>query len=260
MVDSDYCPECNAFLRRDATFCHICGHDLGVESSERIVEFQTEDHQAIMNKDIRSWAVWLLLIGVIHIFTSGFLSAPWGVLLLIVGLASFFIRDRVMFIVYGVTITWAAISNLISTQAVWIMFAIVQVILAISLFRKFFHYGNVLKDVESSPINNPASATEPGSRVPRLFPIIGFLLGIASIGGFIACAILLMFIPFRPEMDPVILILEFGLELMVNIGVLGVAISLSALLAKYGSNLLNAGGIISGGLTMLIYLGLIFIL
>lgn len=145
MVSSDYCPECDAFLRRDATFCHICGHDLGVENSEQIIEAQTEDHQAVMNKDIRSWAIWLLLIGAIHIFTSGFLSAPWGVLLLIVGLASFVLRDRVMFVVYAVTIAWAAISNLISGQAAWITFAIVQVILAISLFRKFFHYAKCLK-------------------------------------------------------------------------------------------------------------------
>lgn len=69
-----------------------------------------------------------------------------------------------------------------------------------------------------------------------------------------------MFIPFDRESDPLVLALEFGLELLVNVGVLGVAVSLSALLAKYGANLLNAGGIISGGLTLIVYLGLIILL
>lgn len=213
-----------------------------------------------MNKDIRSWAIWLLLIGAIHIFTSGFLSAPWGVLLLIVGLASFVLRDRVMFVVYAVTIAWAAISNLISGQAAWITFAIVQVILAISLFRKFFHYGKVLETAPGSPLLFPSTATESKSRARGLFPILGFLLGVISIAGFVACVILLMFIPFDRESDPLVLALEFGLELLVNVGVLGVAVSLSALLAKYGANLLNAGGIISGGLTLIVYLGLIILL
>ena len=260
MVDSDYCPECDAFLRKDATFCHICGHSLGIGSSEQIIEQQNEDHQALMDKDIRSWAIWLLLLGAIHIFTSGFLSAPWGVLLLFVGLGSFFIRERVMFVIYGVTIAWAAISNLISAQAAWIMFAIIQVILAISLFRKFFHYGSVLETGEQTPLTGSSAATVPVSRSRSLFPIVGFLLGVVSIVGFIACVILLLFIPFDPELEPIILVLEFGLELMVNIGVLGVAISLSALLTKYGSNLLNVGGMISGALTLIIYLGLIFLL
>ncbi|MDI7274626.1 MAG: hypothetical protein QME94_01470, partial [Anaerolineae bacterium] len=63
---------------------------------------------ALMVREIRSWGFWLLGLGALHLVLSGFLSAPWGILLGVVGLASFIFHDSAMFVVYGTTLVWAA--------------------------------------------------------------------------------------------------------------------------------------------------------
>ena len=44
--------------------------------------------RAILLKENRSWGLWLLIMGVIHVATTGFLSAPWGIILILVGLGN----------------------------------------------------------------------------------------------------------------------------------------------------------------------------
>ncbi len=259
MVDSDYCPECDAFLRKGAAFCHICGFVLDVEEQELTFELTSEDKVTAMEKDIRSTALWLLLIGVIQIFTSGFLSVPWGLFLILVGLASFYFRERVMFVVYSVTMGWAALSNLLSSQTVWIGLAVVQIIWAISLFRKFFHYEKAERGLEQKPDARLTLTPSPPSQSQRLFPYLGCLFGIISFGGFIAMSVSLVIYMVNFEPDQIVTGLEFGLDLMVNIGVLGVSVSLASLLSKFNPRYLPIGGMISGGLTMIFFLALALI-
>ncbi len=58
---------------------------------------------ASMLKAIRSNGFWLIGLGVLHIILSGWLSAPWGVLLIIVGLCSFLFHSPSMFVIYAIT-------------------------------------------------------------------------------------------------------------------------------------------------------------
>ena len=73
---------------------------------------------AVMVKEIRSWSYWLLGLGALHLVASGFLDAPWGILLLAVGLVSFVFQEAAMFVIYGVTLAWAATSNVTGGQPV----------------------------------------------------------------------------------------------------------------------------------------------
>jgi hypothetical protein len=165
-----------------------------------------------------------------------------------------------MFVVYGVTIAWAAISNLLSLQVEWLLFSLFQIILAVSLFRRFFSY----RKVEEKPIQSASvftsQTTDRSLKSQKVFPITGCFLGVLSIGGFIVSVLAMMFYPLEAGNDQITLLLEFGAELMVNIGVLGVAISLASLLSKYSPRYLTIGGLVSGAITLLAFLGLILLL
>jgi hypothetical protein len=137
--DEDVEVALRAYLALQADVHHQMAIDMGVvepdEQQEKIIEetgfIKEEEAQpnnivknnyAAMLKEIRSWGFWSLGLGAVHLVTSGFLSAPWGVLLIIVGLASFYFRTASMFIIYAVTLAWAALSNLLGLDFAWIFF------------------------------------------------------------------------------------------------------------------------------------------
>jgi hypothetical protein len=67
-----------------------------------------------MLKEVRSWGYVSLGLGALHLISSGFtgLSAPWGVLLIAIGLTSFYFKEAAMFVIYGTTLGWAALTNI----------------------------------------------------------------------------------------------------------------------------------------------------
>ena len=94
--------------------------------AERITAMWQHGYEA-MRKDVRSWGIWSLGLGGLHVVASGFLSAGWGILLVIVGGGSFLFQDAAMYVIYATTLAWAAISNLMGGAGSWIAQSIVQV-------------------------------------------------------------------------------------------------------------------------------------
>ncbi len=112
--------------------------------------------QEYMLRDLRNWGWGLVVLGAIHLFTSGFLYSTWGVMLIVVGLASFFFKDAAMFVVYSITLAWAALSNLTSFSPGWGIFSILQVVWTVQVFRRFQLYHKAqtsLKTEEDDPLN-----------------------------------------------------------------------------------------------------------
>ncbi len=70
--------------------------------------------QERLERQIRSWGVWLIIMGVLQMLSARGLS-PWGVVLLVIGVASFYFQEAAMYIIYAVTIGWAGVLNLLNS-------------------------------------------------------------------------------------------------------------------------------------------------
>jgi hypothetical protein len=214
---------------------------------------------AAMLREIRSWGWWSLGLGALHLITAGFLSAPWGILLLIVGAASFLFREAAMFVVYGVTLAWAAISNILGGgQATWIIAGLFQIYMAFRVFRQFFRFRRVQEENDGSLID--AGSLESQSipkRAAVIFPWVGGILGILSLAGFItlfASTFVLVVLNVQIS-NPFV----FLLSLSGDLGVLGLAVALSSLLSRYRYKPLAAIGLAASTLTVVIQIILLLI-
>jgi hypothetical protein len=209
-----------------------------------------------ISKEIRSWAISLLVMGVISIVASGFLSAPWGILLIIVGLASFYFRSSAMLVVYAVTLAWAGICNIISGQTFWIVFAVIQWVITFQVFRKFLSFR---KAEENSAEEEFGSSVLTPQRSSRIFPWAAGALGILSLLGFIVIligAIIFTFIKGYQAMPELSVFIE---GLVVNFGLLGFAIGLASILCKYPKKFISIAGMVTGILPFMIEIILRFI-
>lgn len=212
---------------------------------------------AAMLAEIRSWAFWSLGLGALHLITSGFLSAPWGILLIIVGLGSFLFQSASMFIIYAVTLAWAGLSNVLSLEAVWIFFGLYQFYLAFRVFQRFRLFHNMETEASESTVIDSA----PKERADQFFPWLGSFFGCSSIVGFGLLVLTVIFIAVGsngtatpPD--------YFGFieGLIVNFGVLGASIGLASLLSKYKLKALAWIGLIAGVLTVVLEYALIFLM
>ncbi len=103
-----------------------------------------EAYQFGLNKEIRSWGTWLLVWGALSLIASGIFDASWGVLLIIIGIASFFVKDIAMLVVYAVTLAWAGIWNILSSfldgSWAWGIFSVVQFYMAVRTFQVYARF------------------------------------------------------------------------------------------------------------------------
>lgn len=204
---------------------------------------------AYVLKEIRSWGYWSLGLGALHLIGAGQLSASWGIILLLMGGASFLFYDAAMFVVYGTTLVWVALANLLSGTGGWMAFALLQVYLAFRTFRQFFLFrkaeGGYAALVAEGVIKDPLAG-----RAAKVFPWLGCLLGLISLGGLPAFFIGLILLGYDAIPDAAWLLLE----VVFDVGVLGLAVSLASLLARYRLKFLAGLGVVTSGLVLLAYL------
>jgi hypothetical protein len=212
-----------------------------------------------MLREIRSWALWLIVMGVIQVVASGVLNASWGILLIIVGLASFYFRDAAMFVVYSVTIAWAGVSNLLSGSGMWQIFALVQAFFVYTILQQFRRFRRAqAEETQKLLAEHPEQIPLP-DRSARIFPWAGLVLGSLSLTGLV----LVFFGAF------ILTAMTRGAKLPTWIGrveglsidgaVLGLAVSLAALLSGSQRKIVSIVGCVLSGMTLLIELGLILI-
>lgn len=215
---------------------------------------------AAMLKEIRSWGLWSLGLGALHVISSGFLSAPWGVLLIIVGLASFYFRTASMFILYAVTLTWAGLSNLAAMQGGWIFFGLVQFYFAYRVFQQYRRFRDIEGEYIQSTSMEVNSDVVKKDRAARFFPWLGSLLSCSSILGLVIFFVAIIVIMAQTQ-DPASVPNYFNFVggLVENVGVLGFAISLAALLSKYRPKAAAIVGLVFGALTLLAELAIYFL-
>ncbi|HEX6269639.1 MAG TPA: hypothetical protein VFZ43_05360 [Anaerolineales bacterium] len=219
----------------------------------------TTDHEVLL-KEIRSWGFWSLGLGVLHLIGSGILSAPWGLLLIVVGLASFYFRTASMFIVYGVTMSWAALSNLLGGAGGWNIFALLQVYFAWRLFQQFRRFRKVEEELLGTAPDETETPAFPAERTARLFPWLGLFLGGWSLLGLLGVWAAIVISAGVSQGTANIEFLGLLEGLVVDFGVLGFALALASLLSGYRPKIVAIIGLTAGLLTILLEFGLYFLL
>jgi len=211
---------------------------------------------ARMLREVRSWGLAMLAWGLLSLLAGGVLSAPWGIMLLLVGLASFYFREAAIFVVYGVTLTWVAISNLMGFDVVWMGIALVQIIMAVQVFRQYRRFRQA--QAEQAALYEWAAAGSPvPERAARIFPWAGGLLGVLALVGLVTIVVLLIIAVATEELLP---FFDLLIDFVVDLGVLSIAVSLAALLSGYRYKLVSVCGLAAGAVVLLAYLGLFLLI
>lgn len=96
-----------------------------------------EERGTFLEKEVKSIAPFLLIIGVIQIIFSSYLSAGWGVILLIAGIASFFYPREWMYLGFGIGLIVIGISNISVSINFWIIFGVIQIALGIYVITRY---------------------------------------------------------------------------------------------------------------------------
>ena len=210
---------------------------------------------AKMLREIRNWGIVLLILGAIQLFSSGF-ENTWAILLIIVGLSSFYFRSPAIFVTYGTTMVWAAISNALSGSSGWLFFSLFQVYLAYTIFRQFFQFRTIFNSSPNLESENALETQIYPDKAARPFPWASFFLGLISFIGIITAflgAILYVGLSGN-EQIPAFLGLIEGLSII--FAVWGFSMGLAAILSKYQYKVFSIIGMVASGLVLVIEVGL----
>lgn len=219
----------------------------------------TAAEPVLMLKEIRSWGTWGIVLGAISLVASGFLDPTWGILLILVGIASLIFKTSSMLIIYGVTMGWAALWNMRSMSATWVLFSFFQLFISVRIFLNYrrFRKDEAIYLANSSAENQVATSTR---RAGLLFPWLGITFGSLSIVGYATLIFLVFAIAFSSTSNvgyPRYLGLLEGI--LVNMGVLGFSLGLSSLLSRFRPKAAGIIALVTGLLTMLVFIGFLLL-
>lgn len=213
--------------------------------------------QAVMLKDMRSWAYWLVGLGVLHLFMAGVNGIGWAGLLFMVAVGSFVFKDAVMYVLYTVTLAWAGISNLASGETGWIFFSFLQFYMAYQTFRSYKRFQKFQDSMAHVQMAEIAPAERKWFVAPKVFPWLGGVLGLGSLVGLVLSFGALFAIGLMGAEHPSDTLFIVAFEIVVNAAVMGMAVCLGALLARFRYKAASIFGLISSCLVLIIWLILI---
>ena len=227
-----------------------------LNSPETVMAVDLAEAQALMQRELRSWTIWLLVLGVLQMITAGGFSS-WGVLLIVVGLASLYFRESAMFGVYAVTVAWAGLSNLLySETGAWNVFAFFQFYLTFIIFKQFRRFQKAEREAKAQAISEDSPKTT--SRAEMLFPWLSAILGVGALGGYGLFwvgifARALLHVPDAQD-GLVLSILSALATIAVYAGILALAMGLSGWGAAFERKWASILGTITGGITLMLSL------
>ncbi len=160
-----------------------------------------------------------------------------------------------MFLIYALTIIWAAIHNLFSGHPLWIGFALLQCYWAFGQFRDFLRFRRAQEAYVAYLIAHPTEGSMPPLRAARIFPWAAFILGVLAVIAFGVGFAWVVITPQVPDDHPVYTILE----LLPSLAVVGLAMGLGAFLLRYRPQLLAAIGMLSCSLVIIVWLVLLLL-
>lgn len=207
----------------DITAVEIPPVDPEVEKARQVEAFQAD-----LRRETRSTGFWMLVWGVLSLVASGIFNASWGVMLIVIGIASFFIKDVALLVVYAVTMAWAAVWNLLSSYLdgtwTWAIFSLLQFYWAVRIFQGYARFRRAKAELSIEAAGD--------GRVRRVLPVTGCLFSILAAVGVVTWTVSIMLV------GPGVLnasedVFNLTMNLIINLAVLGFALCLGALLSGY---------------------------
>ncbi len=210
----------------------------------------------LMLRQVRSSAYWSLGLGALHLIAPG-LSKPWGATLVGVGALSLLLPTPAMQIVNVVTILWVAVLNMLSGNPIWGAIAATQLWNGVQSFRRWRKVEQQRQLIEGASVVDGREA-----RARRIFPWAGLGLGLGSMFGIIALfvsAIVYGALYGDGGSATFYAIVGFVETLVVNLGVVGFAVSLAALLAGFRPRPVAVVGLLGGVAAVALEFGLVML-
>ncbi len=221
--------------------------------------------RATMAKEVSSYGKWSLGWGAVNLVFSG-LSSPFGLVLLVLGLASFYFNLASMFIVYGIVFLWAAISNLFVGGGLASFFTIVLALSAVQAFRNYARYRPVETALltgddgaEIAEADTGDSGPRVSARTAQILPWSSFLIAIASLGGLLTSFVIgsIWLVATGNEELPALIFFVAAASL--QFGILALSLGVASILSGYRYKVLSAIGILGGTVALVIELVLVTI-
>ncbi|MBN1310587.1 MAG: hypothetical protein JXB30_04140 [Anaerolineae bacterium] len=225
---------------------------------DAILQMRTPEAYLKMQGDLQNWGWILVVLGIVHLVATNFLSLPHGLLLIAVGLLSFLVREASMFVLYAVMLAWAAVNNLMTgnTAVGWAVFGVFQVVLSVQVFRRFFVFKKVQEDYNANFASDRLErALSQPKRTEQIFPLGSVALGVLGLLGTV-CGYGIILVVGTTQHTDLLDVAGFGVDLALIMGVLGFALGLAAILSGTSRRELSIIGTVAGGLTMVMVIGL----
>ena len=215
---------------------------------------------ANLYKSIRSWAIWLVIIGGTSMVAGETLDPVWGIMLIVVGAMSWKIKVPAMFVIYSVIMAWAAVGNaliVISGGSVWWLvlsaFQVYLVFIIVKNYRKFRKLPlQELYDDGSWPDDLDPPQNE--SRIIERFAIVGLILSVISIilmfFTFMGCVMTLMMFEEANRLVEILIWVGTG---AVDVAVLALGLGGAAVLFKKRRSGVAIAGMVMSGLVLVGY-------
>jgi hypothetical protein len=216
--------------------------------------------QGKMHSAVRKWGIALVVLGALQLLPTGSLDPTWGVLLIIVGLSSFYFRSTAMFVVYGFVLAWASITNALIGNGFWFLASMIQAAVAVRVFWSFRTYRQMEFSLATAAEQGGVASGKVDDRSARIFPWLSLVLGLLAFAG-VAIAILLSVfcaVATCQAFGESVAILIEGLS--VSAAILALSAGVAALLMRYGRTAASIIGVIAASLIWLLEIGLMLLM
>jgi hypothetical protein len=212
--------------------------------------------RGVIAQETRNWGFWLLVMGFAQLAATNLLDSVWGVALILVGAASFYLRSAAMLPVYGVTMAWAMISNISSGDPRWIVLGLFQGYWSFKTFRQFI----LLRSASSRlGIGLGADTPDRSSQAAAILPWAGCALSAAAPIGLVALIIAAAAWPLLTGQEMNEQMVGMAYLALMDSACLGLALGVAAHLARYRWRLVSILAGIGGGLMLGLFLLLIIL-
>jgi len=135
--------------------------DLGGNKTRREGSTATKT-TADLKKDLRGWAIGLIIWGMLSFIFTQYFDPVWGGVIIILGIVNFFVINRAMYIVNGLALIFVGILNIIAIfsrisilgiSSFWISYGVMQIIWGFREIIKFVTFStNPAKPVSPFPV------------------------------------------------------------------------------------------------------------
>ncbi|HRF48779.1 MAG TPA: hypothetical protein PLC98_14215 [Anaerolineales bacterium] len=206
---------------------------------------------------VRSAAFWSLGLGVLHFVVPG-VSPAWGVTLVLVGALSLLVPTPALELVNAITILWVAVMNALGGSGMWFGIAGLQLVNGVQGFSRWRTAERQRKAQEGDLPVDPREA-----RARKLLPWIGLGLGLSAaiglIGVFATAIVHTMLVGPEGGSATYYTMIGFVESVVVNLGVVGIAVSLASLLAGFRPRPVAVVGLLGGAAALALEFGLLWL-